>query len=336
MVSDMYPAQRLHALAGSPPIKSCEDKASACVVCAQTFSRTMQYDRWQGSAFTDQNKLRGLGLSARVCEPCVWAHAWVAPPDKESNPSDAVSATGAKAKGLNLRLFSHFWSERDGYRSLHKGEKPAIREWMRARVDGERWWAAISDTGQKHTIPWVREQRRARGIVRFEERDVQLGDWSLVDVMTHALTAGVTKAEIESGMYSPRSWELAASHVRSLMALADEHMGSGWWSLGIWMAQRDEAQVAQRMAEEKVAKAARKTRARGPSAEGRGGARGDSRARARDAERVPGGGSEPARPLEPSPRSAASGSEDERDARSGSDGVSERASAGRAQLGFSW
>jgi len=332
----MYPAQKLYALAGSPPIKSCEDRASACIVCAQNFHRTMHYDRWQGSAFTDQNKLRGHGLSNRVCEVCVWAHSWVAPPDKESNPSDAVSATGAKAKGLNLRLFSHFWSERDGYRSLHKGEKPSIREWLRDRIDGERWWAAISDTGQKHIIPWVREQRRARGVVRFEERDVRLGDWSLVDVMTSALTAGVTKAEIESGVYSPRSWELAASHVRSLLDLADEHMGSGWWSLAVWMAQRDEAQVAQRMADEKAAKAARKARSRGPSAEGRGGERGDGGARARGEARVSGCGSEPAGSLEPSPRSAAGGSEDERDARSGSDGIPQGAAPGRAQLGFGW
>lgn len=317
-------ARTMHSLAGEPTQAVCEDHAAACVVCGARALRTAPYARWQGATFTDQNKLRGHGLSDRVCEPCVWAHSWVAPPDRPANEPGK--------KGLNLRLFSHMWSECDGYRSLNKADKPAIREWLRARVHGERWWCAIADSGQKHTVPWVREQRRAHGVVRFEERDVEVGDWALLDAMTAALTAGVTKSEIESGEYSPRAWQLAESHVREL--LGHPERDGGWWTLCVWLAQRDEGAVAARLAAEKAAKAARKKNDGGRGTEKRGSARGRSGARAGGEAGIPGSGRKRARPLEPPARQAPGSSSHQRDDGADGDGVPPRPATWGAQLGL--
>lgn len=345
------PASRLHALAGAPPQTGCTDTPDYCVICASPARRTALFNDWPGSGSTDQNKLRGLGLSERLCEPCVWAHSWVSPPGwKPTEQGDAkkaakraaleaeLAARGAVARGArdpNLRLFSHFWCESTGYVFLNKGDKPQIREWLRARRDGESWWAAIADSGQKHTLPWVREQKRARGVVRFEDRDVAVGDWTTLDVMSAALTAGVTKAEIEEGNYGPRAWELAESHVRTLRALAERELGSGWWSLCVWLAQRNEAEVAARIEQEKAAKAAKKEavkRGRSAKAGVCEGSRGG--ARARDASGVPESGSKRARPLEPSTRPAAGRGANERDGRADDHGDAPRPAPRGAQLGL--
>lgn len=313
-------ASTLHCLAGSPCMDSCEDVESRCVVCGYSSPRTCEYSKWAGKDFTDQNKMRGHGLSSRVCEPCIWSHSWTPPPDKPR--------TAAGERGLNLRLFSHFWSERDGYVSLNKGQKPAIRDWLRARVDGERWWAGIADSGQKHVLPWIREQRKARGVIRFEERDCVIGDWSVVDTMTAALTAGVTKEEITTAQYGSRAWTIAEEHVRALMRLADELDGSAWWSLSIWLAQRDEAAVAARLEAEKAlkeAKSGRGTAKRGRA--GRGGESGDGAAIG-----VSAGGSERARPLGSPPVAPDLRGADERVDRAGGDGVPDAPAARGSQL----
>lgn len=315
------PCKTLHSIAGAPVVDGVEEHTARCVVCGYESTRTLNYRTWQGRDFTDQNKMRGHGLSDRLCEACAWAHSWVTPPDKPPN------APGQK--GLNLRLFSHFWSERTGYVSMNKAQKPAIRDWLRARVDGERWWATIADSGQKHTIPWAREQRKARGIIRFEERDVVIGEWSLVDAMTEALTAGVTKDEITTGQYTARAWQLAETHVRELMRLAERHDGSGWWSLCIWLAQRDEAAVAARLEAEKAAKEAKKSgrSAAGRGRAGRGGESGDGASVG-----VSPSGSKRARPLGSPSVATDLRAPVERDDRAGGDGLSDAPATGSAQL----
>ncbi len=323
--SERRPAQQLHALAGSPRMDGCEDASAACVICAATWPRTKRYNDWQGSTFTDQNKLRGHGLSDRVCEPCVWSHAWVAPPDKPAN------ADGTK--GLNLRLFSHFADDR-GYRSFSKGEKPAIREWLSQPKTGW-WWAAIADTGQKHVVPWTRyNPPGARGIVRFEERDVPMGAWSDVETVMAALTAGITKDEITTGQYTARAWTLAEAHVRAVEVLATRHRGSGWWALVVWLAQRDEEAVAARLEAEKQTKAAKKERKNGQGAAARSGARRRGVADDGDTQRVSGERSQSDEPLGPAPRPPASGDAVERDRRDAGDGVAPGPAAGVSQLGL--
>lgn len=266
----MTAARDVFRVAGSPPQEGCEDVAAACVVCARDWSRTHAYKRWQGASFTDQNKLMGHGLSDRICEPCVYAHSWTAPPGY-------LPATDGK-RGVNLRLFSHLYDER-GYVFANKGSKPVIREWLRGPKRGA-WWAAIADSGQKHVLPWARvntARMRGNGIVRFEQRDIVIGNWIMADVMRDLLTAGVTKAELETGQFTPRAWQLAETLLRAFEREYGGERGGGWYELALWLSQRDEDAVQARMALEKEAKNA--GRSKGRRSEGRGGgdAVGDSR-----------------------------------------------------------
>lgn len=258
----MTAARDVFRAAGMPAQDGCDDTAAACVVCAREWPRTALYRRWQGASYTDQNKLHGHGLSDRICEPCVYVHSWVQPPGYP--PAEPGK------KGVNLRLFSHLYDER-GYVFANKGNKPLIRDWLRAPKVGA-WWAAIADSGQKHVLPWTRvnaARHRGAGVVRLEQRDVEIGDWALVDVMTAALTAGVTKADIETGNYTSRSWQLAEELVRRLEREHGHARGGGWWELALWLSQRDEAAAAERMALEKETRDAR--RAKSGRGQGRSG-----------------------------------------------------------------
>lgn len=303
----MRPAARLHQLAGSPTQDGCEDHHAHCVVCAAEVARTMPYDRWQGATFTDQNKLRGHGLSDRVCEPCVWAHAWNPPPgwvpDAEATERKRAAKRAAgkvvdesKERPPNLRLFSHLYDER-GYVYANKGDKPTLRAWLCSPKVGE-WWAAIADTGQKHVVPWARRNRGQRGVVRFEAVDVVLGSPELVTDMCSLLTTAATKEEIASGAYSPR-WQGAEQAIRAFESRWERERGGGWFDLALWLAQRDEEQV----------KAAQAARAEGKAKDGRSkarrGERGDGVDAARGARRVPRGRSEPAQALGPAPDESA-------------------------------
>lgn len=261
----MTPARDVFRIAGSPPQEGCEDVAAACVVCARDWPRTHAYKRWQGASFTDQNKLMGHGLSDRICEPCVYVHSWVQPPGYPP-------ATDGK-RGVNLRLFSHMYDER-GYVFANKGSKPVIREWLRGPKVGA-WWAAIADSGQKHVLPWARVNAarwRGNGVVRFEQRDVVIGDWMLADMMRDLLTAGVTKAELETGQYTPRAWQLAERGVRDFEREYGRERGGGWYELALWLSQRDEEAAQARMALEKESKNA----GRGKGRRGAGGGSGDA------------------------------------------------------------
>jgi hypothetical protein len=204
---------RLHALAGSPRIADCDDLPARCVVCAAHAERTHEYDSWAGSQFTDQNKMRGHGLSTRVCEPCVWAHSWVAPPDQEPNPPGK--------KGLNLRLFSHLWSESDGYRSLNKGDKPAIRAWLRDRRDGERWWCCIADTGQKHArTPFVIKGRSREGAITWREEPTG-------DAIKHGLDTLARKLRVSTDGIAVRLVQ-AWSEPARVRFVAKPGFAAGW------------------------------------------------------------------------------------------------------------
>jgi hypothetical protein len=314
----MTAARDVFRAAGMPAQDGCEDTAAACVVCAREWPRTALYKRWQGASFTDQNKLYGHGLSDRICEPCIYAHSWTAPPGYPP-------AEDGK-RGVNLRLFTHLYDER-GYVYANKGSKPLIRDWLRAPKVGA-WWAAIADSGQKHVLPWTRvnaPRHRGAGVVRLEQRDVEIGDWALVDVMTAALTAGVTKADIETGQYTARSWQLAEELVRRLEREHGHARGGGWWELALWLSQRDEVAAAERMALEKETRDARRAKS-GRSAGRSGGAAHGS------ASRVSVVRGQPVEALGSVAGPTRSSDENERQRDAASDGVPQRAGPRRAQL----
>jgi hypothetical protein len=76
--------------------------------------------------------------------------------------------------------------------------------------------------------------------------------------MASLLTAGATKDEIDRGDYRSQTWIRCEASVRTFEAVHSCERHSAWWSLALWLAQRDEEAVAARLAAEKEAKKAAK------------------------------------------------------------------------------
>lgn len=173
-----------------------------------------------------------------VCEACVVVMAGK-PPNTE-------------------RMWSHL-VDGDSHVRVNKGNKPTIREFLRG-PKAATWFAAIADSGKKHLIPWAPlNVGTRRPLVNFEERIVELGDWSLVDELSELLTLGATKEELGCGDYGPRAWTLCgAEGLRAFEERWSGLRGGGWFDFAVWLAQRDEARVEERLAAEKAAKEAKK------------------------------------------------------------------------------
>jgi len=249
----MTPASVMFGLAGSPAQEGVTNTPGRCAICAVESSRTALFDRWQGANFTDQNKIRAWG-ETRVCEPCIWAHGW--------NPPPGFPPQEPGKKGVNLRLYSHLWGERTGYRYANKASKDVLREWIRTHASyrTERCFAAIADTGQKHVIPWTRLNLPGSRplVVRFEEKDVIVGSWALVLDLTELLTDGVTKDEIAGCDYRLLSWQQSRKAVEAFEATHGHIRGSAWWTFALWLAQRDEEEHARRSDDRRTARAVAK------------------------------------------------------------------------------
>ncbi|OFV80212.1 MAG: hypothetical protein A2Y78_04785 [Acidobacteria bacterium RBG_13_68_16] len=235
----LSPTRILHSLAGAPSLDGCAPLSAPCAICGLDSERGMPWSRWQGTQFTDQNKIARYGSDA-ICEPCAWVHSWVAPPGIVLDP--------AKPKGPNLRMYSHFWSEADGYWCGNKADKARMRAWVLAPKSGA-WFAAIADTGQKHVLPYTPLNRGAVGRVRFEEQTVILpvGDGGgLVAAMCSLLTAGPTKEEVGQGDYWVRSWRENEREIRAFERQWGSLRRRAWWTLALWLAQRDEDEHGRR------------------------------------------------------------------------------------------
>ncbi len=220
----------LYELAGSPPQKGCSDTGATCWLCGDTAVRGVKSRRWTGAKFTDQNRCRAP-WSDTTCEACVWACSWVAPPGF-TVPADAK-------RGPNLRLFTHLWSK-DEYIYAKKNEKPTILEWLQ-KQHAAPWFAAIADTGKKHVLPWTPVNHSDTGArVMLDDTEITIGDWALVDSMVDLLTWGVTKGEVEAGVYSPRSWTTCPSEIRAHDGRWADLRHSPWHKLALWLAQRNE------------------------------------------------------------------------------------------------
>lgn len=271
----MTASQLLHTIGGKP-MSACADLPEfLCWICGAPWSRGVPREEWNGASFTGQNRVRCVE-SSTVCEPCVWAMAGK-PPD-------------------TLRLTSHLVDGR-GWLRPNKGAKPAQREWLRDAKVGS-WFAAIADSGKKHVVPWAPVNpaglRAGTGDVLFEERQTRLGDWRLVDDLSSLLTAGASKEHVESGDYAPYAWALCADEIRAFEDRWSGERASDWWSLALWLAQRDEIVVQARQEREKEEKRARQVKPRAAAKSNRGGD-------ARDEDRVPDDRSERAEALGPAP-----------------------------------
>lgn len=247
--------QLLHVAAGAPQEDDCAlvPERFHCWVCGgDGCDRGMPRDVCIGESYTDQNKAKAWD-SQWACEACMYFR-------RRSNKPPGLSG--------NWRNYSALY-EGGTYVCLSKGEKPAIREWLR-REHKAPWFAALAESGQKHVILWAPlnlDTRPGKGRVLFEEQLLELGDWALLDEITELLTAGVTKEEFESGSYSVRSWQTLRPRLEAFMERWQTLHGGAWWSLCVYLAQRDEAAVAARLEVEKAEREAKKKAAAAAAAE---------------------------------------------------------------------
>lgn len=153
------PSAIIAELSGFGERDDCEPNDGLCWVCAGRMTRGQPVEKWSGSSFTGQNRVR-CPDATHVCEACVWVCSRIAPvPGRPAKPG--------KKFGGNFRNYSHLYergwrslpfgddgSQARGYVNASKGEKPLIRTFLSREHAGE-WFAAIADSGQKHVIPWA-------------------------------------------------------------------------------------------------------------------------------------------------------------------------------------
>lgn len=234
-----------------PECGACETEEVSCYVCGGTVTRGMPVSDWMSNSFTGQTTVACPG-SVTVCEACCFVMSRLSPvPGRE--PKEG------KALGGNYRNYSHLWEEGIGYSNASKGEKPTILTFLSREHTGE-WFAAIADSGQKHVLPYTPVNPPGkRGVVLFDEAFIRLPeDLSLVSVLSQLLTDGATKEELERGDYRPATWlRLGRDRIRRFEQEHGQSRGA-WFSLALWLAQRDESAVAERLEAEKKATEAKK------------------------------------------------------------------------------
>lgn len=331
------PCALLHAHLGAPPVDGCvvAPGGALCWVCAGPAARGVPRQDWTGASYTGQNKVR-CPSSAWVCEPCVYLHS-------RNAPVPGRPPAQGKKMGGNFRNYSHLFEQLPRGESLYtnasKAEKPTILFFLRRPKLGT-WFAAIADSGQKHVLPWAPINGQCvRGRVLFDETVVELPDragWAIVDETAALLTAGATKEEIGSGEYGAGAWQRCPSAIRAFEARWGAQRHGAWFTLALWLAQRDEAAVAKRQDAERDAAAVKKGAPRGARrSDEREAQDEDCGGAARDARGLPRGGGEPAQALGAAPGPDAQRGAAVADAGGVGDGARQGAPASRPQqLGF--
>lgn len=188
--------QLLYACLGSPPVAGLSKVESSCWVCGAPLSEGVHWRDWSGTNFVGQNRVRAPA-SEHVCPACVYTCS-------RTSPVPGRPAKDGKKFGGNFRNYSHLYNA-GTYFNASKAEKPAVLQFLQQTHAGP-WFAAITDSGQKHVLPWasVNPPGTRRGRVLFDEQEVALpipqgAGWAIVDGITGLLQAGATKAEVAAG-----------------------------------------------------------------------------------------------------------------------------------------
>lgn len=271
--------------AGEIAMPDCSEMTGRCWLCGGEVARGALVKKWLPSGFTDHARV-AIPTSDVVCEPCVFICSRVSPVpgrppgkcsccdgtlvivtprkgEKAGDPCTKCEGTGLNASGGNYRNYSHLYEGGRGYANASKGEKPLIREFLEREKRGP-WFACIADSGQKHVLPFARwNGPGVAGVVLFDEQLIQVPrDTSAIAGMVELLTEGVTKEEIETGDYTHHTMYDRREAVERFEAQFGKLRGSGWFTLSIWIAQRDEEEHARRKAERKEKASAEKSAAK--------------------------------------------------------------------------
>ncbi len=276
MTALVTPPQLVWKLHGSPAAPECSEGDGRCFVCCGDVVRGQTVQGWLKSSYTDQNRARNP-LATHVCEACIYTMSRI-------SPVLGRPAKDGKKFGGNFRNYSHLWE--DGwndsdafgdsgeqcadYVNASKGQKPLIRKFIERGHRGP-WFAALADSGQKHVIPFTPLNGAGRsGLALFDELAIQIPDnTSLIGEMTELLTAGATKDAIETGEYTWGAMSRCARRVMEFERERSGERGGSWFTLAIWLAQRDEEDVAARLEQEKEARKSKDVAAKAAKAAAR-------------------------------------------------------------------
>ncbi len=252
----MSPTEIVWRAAGSLPMSGCEPMSGRCWLCGGVVVRGALVGDWLSDVFTDHTRV-ALPTSPVVCEACVFVCA-------RKSPVPGRPPKEGKEFGGNFRNYSHLWDEL-GYANASKGDKPAIRQFL-ARNHAGPWFAAIADSGQKHVLPFARVNGPGRrGVVLFDDLTVIVpDDQAIIPAMIALLSRGVTKEEIDARDYYPRSIRESRNAIDEFEARHGGERGSGWFTLAVWLAQRDEEKHAEFRAEKEAGDVRRGDGARAP------------------------------------------------------------------------
>lgn len=249
------PSQSYHLACGSPAVDGAVDlpPGALCATCGCPARRGLLMRKWPGADSLILDKLR-VPASLYACDGCVFSCTWIAPPGR-------VAKEG-QGRGPSPTMYSHLLElTPDGprYANASKGEKPIIRSWLTTPRE-HPWWIVVADMGKKQLIPWAEwNHGPATGAtIHLDDEPVVVGDLALVDAMAHLLTVGATKATLETGQYTPGEWGRCADALLAFERTWGHLRGAAWFRLALWLGQRDEAAVEERMAAEKAEREAKK------------------------------------------------------------------------------
>jgi hypothetical protein len=216
--------------------------------------------------------------STWVCEACFVVASW----DKKMiMPVPGIAMGADKKRPPNWRSYSTLYEAGVFFSPQRKkcdariaclsksiANKQVIAAWLRAPKTGT-WFAALSDTGRKHVLPWapINTATSGNGLVWFEDRRVAIGDWQMVNDMSRLLTAmrdggaftdDLAKEEIGSGQYEVESIISTEPLIDAFEAMWAQHRASSWWELALWLC--GDAKSTQRPKKRKKTKAKKKTK----------------------------------------------------------------------------
>lgn len=228
---------------GRPAMTGCATITGICRLCGARASSGRPFDAWAGPTFIFHHDCIQPG-GAVACEPCIAAMS------KRQFNLPGWDPKPGKRFGAFPSSLSHGFDEGEGYWNASKGMKPRIAAFLASQKRGA-WFLGVADSGQKHVLPFTPMNPARRlvtgdgigGFVRFETRTltVPMTADRHIEAVCSLLTDGATKAEVETGHYSPRAWAtLGAERIRGFEGQdwVRAHRGGAWWSLLIWVSQR--------------------------------------------------------------------------------------------------
>lgn len=192
-------------------------------------------------------KCAGVGLNANGGNFRNVSHLydpdWDPPARVLSDEAAQLYARAQQALGDHPHAGIWFSAPRKGYMNASKGDKQIIRAFIEREKPGI-WFAAIADSGQKHVLPFARLNGRGRsGVVLLDDLQVSVpDDVSLIGGIADALTAKITKEEIETGDYTIHTMRYRREIAMAFEERFSRARGSSWFVLALWLAQREEVE----------------------------------------------------------------------------------------------